>query len=81
MAKIAEAKLEICLPRTQAFCHFTFLTFQVFFTAATERNTTANKIPLHCCALFIGVLIEESVATVVVHAAFYRTVTERTRAF
>ena len=30
MDKIAEAKLKICLPRTQAFCHFTFLTFHVF---------------------------------------------------
>ena len=30
MAKITEAKLEICLPRTQALCHFKFLTFHVF---------------------------------------------------
>ena len=67
----------------------------MFFYCRTERNTaglltntSSNKIPLHCCVLFIWVLIEESVATVVssmaifvVHAGFYSRVTEKTKAF
>jgi len=86
--KIPAAILEICLLRTQAFLSFYVFNFSCFSTASTERNTPANTIPLHCCALFLWVLIEESVATVVssiaifvVHAGFYSRVTEKTKSF
>ena len=69
--------VEICLLKTDAFCHFTCLS-----TAATERNTTAIKITLFC---FVWVLVEESVAmrdslmaVFVVHASFYSRVREKT---
>ena len=79
MDKIAEAKLKICFTENSSLLSFYVFNFSCFSTAATERNTTTNEISLHCCALFTGVLIEESVATVVVHAGFYRTVTEKTK--
>ena len=54
----------------------------------SQTNKTSNKIRLHCCVLFVWVLIEESVATVVssmaifvVHAGFYNRATAKTKAF
>ena len=42
------------------FCVFNSSCFP---TATTQRNTSAKKIPLYCCVLFIWVLAEQSVAT------------------
>ena len=75
MDKKAEAKK--LFTTNSSLLSFYVFNFSCFSTAATETNTTANKIPLHCCALFIWVLIEDfganvvsSMANFVAHAGF-----------
>ena len=75
MGKNAEARK--LFTKNSSLLSFYVFSFSCFSTAATETKATAKKIPLHCCALFISVLIEDFVATMVssmaifvVHAVF-----------
>ena len=75
MDKNPEAK-KLFTTNSSLFSFYVF-NFSCFSTAATETNTTGNKIPLHCSALFIWVLIEDfgasvvsSIVNFVVHAGF-----------
>ena len=79
-------QLEICLPKTEAFCQFTFLTFYVFpLPPGNEIQLVSNVFR---CILFIWVLVEESVVTgvssmavFIAHASSYSRVREQTKAF
>ena len=67
-------QIEICLSKTETFCHFAFLTLHVFLLPLRKETDLLKKIPLYCCVLFIWVLAEQSVATVVSSmAVFVRT--------
>ena len=79
-------KLEVCLLKTEAFCHFMFLTFHVFPLPPKKELQLRSRFL--SCVLFIWVLVEESIAigvslmaVFVVHASFYSRVTEKTKAF
>ena len=79
-------KLEICLLKTDVFCHFMLSTFHVF--PLPPRKEIQLLPRFLCCVLFIWVLVEESVTTgvssmafFVVHAGFYSRVREKTKTF
>ena len=84
--KIKTQKLEICLLKTDVFCHFMFSTFYVF--PLPPRKEIQLLPRFLCCVLFIWVLVEESVTTgvssmafFVVHAGFYSRVRRKLKRF
>ena len=66
--KIKTQKLEICLLKTDVFCHFMLSTFHVF--SLPPRKEIQLLPRFLCCVLFIWVLVEESVTTGVSSMAF-----------
>ena len=74
MLTVKTQQAEICLSKTETFCHFTFLTLHVFLLPLGKEIHLLMKIPLNCCVLFIWVLAKQNVATVVSSmAVFVRT--------
>ena len=79
-------QLEICLPKTEVFCHFTFITFSVVPPPPGKEIQLVSNV--FRCIFFIWVLVEESVVTgvssmavFIVHASSYSRVREQTKAF
>ena len=66
--KIKTQKLEICLLKTDVFCHFMLSTFHVFPLPPRQEIQLLPRFL--CCVLFNWVLVEESVTTGVSSMAF-----------
>ena len=74
MLTVKTQQAEICLSKTETFCHFAFLTLHVFLLPLGKEIHLLKKIPLNCYVLFIWVLAKQNVATVVSSmAVFVRT--------